>query len=424
MRAGGRGDDPVSMPTEKHTGRGIGVRTELPCLRVPAALMIDDTDLARDEFYVYLKRLSQLVRTYGVKGKMSVTPWLGAGGPIDQRDNPPLKPARLKKIVTAVRALSRSLDITPELITHGRTLDLRTGNLLDTSEWEWSRAQTVPVLTDYISRGMAMLHHVGIETNGVTSPVDFGKGNEQRYARAVLAAEQRMNRRSVAWFFLANAERYRRPVPKVHYLSRDRRAAVLDIQSCLRDLLLFEIVDQGTIRPSQLNALADRYLTADGKQGRLADVITHQGYCTFHTHWWALYNKGTLNGFKVYEKILSRLNRHYRDRIRWMKCSQLAAYRAVQVTARYKVAPQPDGLGIVIHSPHQCPCLTLGVKGVKQVRQVRAGKKLLTRVRSKKRLGTLSWWEEDNRVFICLPVPAGRTRVTVVTAGNCAARQQ
>ena len=64
-------------------------------------------------------------------------------------------------------------------------------------ETEWSKSQDKGTLTRYISHALQILKNVGLEASGVTSPGDFGRGNEDNYARAVLGAQKLVNHISI-----------------------------------------------------------------------------------------------------------------------------------------------------------------------------------------------------------------------------------
>lgn len=87
----------------------------------------------------------------------------------------------------------KNFDLTPEMLTRTRVVDLNTWQL--TEEWEQGEWVDPPVelLTDYIATVMHLLKNVGIACEGVTSPGAFGKRKEDAYARVVLDAALRVN---------------------------------------------------------------------------------------------------------------------------------------------------------------------------------------------------------------------------------------
>jgi hypothetical protein len=378
--------------------------------------MIDDSAVENPEFYAYLRRLQKLIHKYKLKGKMSITPWVRDRGPLDDRKNPPLSKQKLQHLVNTIEHnLSPHLDINPEMITHSKTMDLRTGKLLDIAEWDWSRKQSALTLTAYISRAAGMLENVGIRTNGVTSPVDFGKKNDRNYARAVAAAGQRLGQ-NTTWYYLSNDLAAPAPQPKIRYLSSDKKRCTMDMLSCSNDKLLAEIVGQRKIAARRIKPLAGMYLSADGKRGRLAEVINHNGYCVFHTHWWALHNHGQQRGFRMYELVLGRLRRFYGPRLLWMKCSEIARYRHATATAKLSVHAEGQNITARVHSLVACPDFTFAVRGVRRaITAVRCGENKLAHCAAPGALRNLSWHQDGQRVYVCGDVPAGKLLTFVLT---------
>lgn len=384
------------------------IQPELPRLCIPAAFMIDDSAVEQKKFYLYLAHLTRLIKKYRLKGKMSITPWVSGRGPIDDKKHPPLSRTGLKKLVTIInRDIAPRMDINPEMITHSKTLNLKTGKLTDIPEWEWSRKQSVRSLTAYVTRAMSMLEHVGIRTNGITSPVDFGKGNEKNYARAVSNSAMAWHQQNIAWYYLNNELAKPAPRPVITYLSPDKKKCAIDMVSCLNDQLLAEIVGARGIKARRIRPLADRYITEDGKKGRLATVIRHKGYCIFHTHWWALYNHGKKRGFKVYDLIFHRLQKHYAHQLVWMKCSDIARYRAAAAVTQLRAQSSAAGIVLTIKAPIACPDFTFSVGPItRPIRQVSCNNQPLPQASNKNGLTENSWQQKGRILYLCIPLAA------------------
>ena len=382
------------------------IKVEHPKLKTPISLMIDDSNLLNaDIFFNYLKKLSNLRRKYDLKGKMSITPWLKEFGPIDSKKDPPVPYKKLRKIVKYInKYINPYMDINPEMLTHGRAVNLKTGELLPVSEWEWSRKQSVKTLTGYISRAIKILRNIGIKSNGVTSPCDFGRGNEKRYANAVLNSELRINKRNFAWFFLSSSNKSGYVTPKILYMSKDKKKASLDIVSSYNDWLLDEIVKRKIIQPNRIGLLADKYISKDGKKGRLARLLKNKSYVVFHTHWWALHNKGTNNGFKVYELILSRIKKYFGNNMLWMKCSDLCKYYVISKIAKVKINKIKDIMRVIVNSPFKCDDFTFSVKTKENIKKLFIGDKILLKVNKFNLFGENTWIQMKNKIVVCCKI--------------------
>ena len=68
----------------------------------------------------------------------------------------------------------------------------------------------------------------------------------------------------------------------------------------------------------------DTLLSADGRHGRITDLLQRRIPITLLTHWPLLFNKGYETGLWGLEQLLLRMRRHMDDRIRWMTCLELA----------------------------------------------------------------------------------------------------
>jgi len=70
--------------------------------------------------------------------------------------------------------------------------------------------------------------------------------------------------------------------------------------------------------------LADRYLTADGSGGRLAELIGGGGPLVLVTHGQSLFSNGSALGLRTYQEVVRRMQRLWGDRIAWNKLSELS----------------------------------------------------------------------------------------------------
>jgi hypothetical protein len=218
-------------------------------------------------------------------------------------------------------------DITPEILTHTRALDLATGQLLPESEHDWSRRQDEPTLTGYIAAALGILQRVGLDANGVTSPCDFGRGNEDAYARAVLAAQRQVCKRQSTWYFLHTDTEPAGKTTQVY--CRDGDAWVVSVVSKAGDYLWQSMETQDT-GEAFVQAMADKHLSAEGATGQFALLRAANQPIVFHTHWQSLYANGRYSGLRALELVCARIERAWRGNVAWTRCSDLAAAVAGQ----------------------------------------------------------------------------------------------
>ena len=141
--------------------------------------------IVRDVPVAFAAELAEVLRRRGIKGKFTVLPYPAGLGSIAQglQGYPQADVERWLTIVR--REIAPQIEITPEILTHAKTLDLATHKLLSENEREWSAHQTAETMTPYIAEAFQILKSVGLPATGVTSPWDFGSKVEPEYQRAI-----------------------------------------------------------------------------------------------------------------------------------------------------------------------------------------------------------------------------------------------
>jgi hypothetical protein len=397
-----------------------GVRAELPMLRAPIALLVDDPMPCLNPLYYhrkffdrhdpphnsagiplvrmiapdFLDRFCDVVQAGGARGKFSVVPNPFGLGELDRGFRGCSHQACERFIDTVRSRLSANFDITPEMITHGHALDLDTGRRLADNEDAWSRRQGVESLTRYLTHAAAILQRAGLEPNGFTSPWSFGHGVEQEYAQAALRAQKQVNGRSVTWYFLASSGKHR-VMPRLTVLRRGRQEAVVHIVVGSSDYL-WETQDTMRADEAYLRQRSDLFLTGQG-QGRLADLAGSGSFVAMLTHWQSLYSNGTEAGLVILGRVLARIKRVLGPRVTWMRCSEMARYYAAARAARARAI----GGGIAIRSPFACPGFTISIPARRPPAALTANGRPLRRIESLHRLRGDAWAWADGRTYAC-----------------------
>ena len=106
------------------------------------------------------------------------------------------------------------MDITPEILTHARALDLETMTPLSMNERNWTEEQTAATMTSYIARALKILQRVGLSPTGVTSPWDFGIGVEEEYRVAIRQARFGIGVGQTWYFLHADVRQNRAPLAR------------------------------------------------------------------------------------------------------------------------------------------------------------------------------------------------------------------
>jgi len=229
--AGGLAAAPAVARAAESGAAGVTATVCNPLLRTPLSLIIDDSCPVINKAYFWIEqmhawrlkhhpdrppsgwevhydKLDQMPRTIpaafaaewgewcgaqGIRGKYSMVPYPAGVGRID-KGFPGFPEQELVDWLRVTREIIHpNFDITPEMLTHTRVVDLKTWEL--TEEWEQGAWVNPPVerLTEYVTTAMQLLKNAGIACEGVTSPGTFGKGKEEAYAKAVLDAAMLVN---------------------------------------------------------------------------------------------------------------------------------------------------------------------------------------------------------------------------------------
>lgn len=305
----------------------------------PISLLVDDGAPVNVMFFhdpPYAHRLlmpnslardfAALCDAYGVRGKFSVVPMPCCLGAIHESLNH-VPRRHLEGFLKIVRErIAPRFDITPELLTHLAAYRLE-GGFQHLYEDEWVAQAGVSEMADYIELALDILRDVDLPATGVTSPWSAGERNEADYAHAIGDAQWRVHQRPVTWYFLHLRDPEPALWPSVTYRNPDTGQAVVSIPANTHDPfwdtqrpMANTMKEARAAARTGVNAL----LSADGKSGRIPEILSQKGPITILTHWQSLYSDGTCAGLKGLEQLLERVQKHYGSDLVWTSCSELA----------------------------------------------------------------------------------------------------
>lgn len=276
------------------------------------------------------RNFAELCERYGVRGKFSVLPIPCCLGGIDGELNhvPKKHLAEFLKIVRD--KIAPMFDITPEILTHLAAYRL-TGGFQHLYEDEWIASATVKEMTDYIALALEILDHVGLPATGVTSPWKAGEHNETSYAQAIGTAQWRVHRRKVTWYFLHVLDCGPAQNPKVTWQNPRTGQKVVSIPATTPDPFWNTQKPMAPTRSKARRAAqdgVDALLAADGRTGRIPEIIGQNHPVTILTHWPSLFSDGSCAGLRGLEILLDRLHKRYGQDLAWTTCSELAVKTA------------------------------------------------------------------------------------------------
>lgn len=417
----------------------LDFKVEMPRLKTPISLIIDDPAPYVNHLY-YLRRFLNpnypeyyeefktipnefledfitLIREQNIKGKFSVVPNPAGQGYIDSGVEGYPKEGVEWWIKRVREDITPLFDITPEMLTHTNAVDLKTGKLLPMHEQTWASSQTVEALTDYIAKALETLKNVGFETNGVTSPGAFGIDVESKYAKAVLNAVKRVYGVKLAWYFLKVDPRSQVVYPRLAYLDKYDGEAVVSIVSGNDDVIWETMTPENRRTWCRSRALeyADYYITSDSRGGRLVELLNSGSYVVFHTHWNSLWSNGAEHGLEVMDEVFRRLNSLLKDRIMWMKLSEIASYYAASKTLDVHVDRGSGFLRVLVENMFPCRDLTVSFRVDFKVGEVQLAKgqyrsgwneaKVSETVAELNKCGdelqSNGWIQRQGRIYVC-----------------------
>jgi hypothetical protein len=345
----------------------------------------------------FVVEFAKWVRETEVRGKISVVPYAAGLGRIDGEIEGVSRDQTLA-FIRAISSIRDKFDVSSELLTHTRAVDLDSMKLMEVSEHDWSQSQTLEALAPYLTLSLEMLQNAGLDPGGVTSPVDFGARVEGDYAMAVLEAVKRVKKTGLAWYFL-HVDPESLVVPhRLMYLNREAREAVVSIVASIKDPFWSSMLTDEPESEWRKRAL-EPMLSRDGRVGRIAQQVAAGSWIALVTHWQSLYSNGTRYGLHAARELVRRMNSILGDRIVWMSCSETAAYVACISAASIRVID--GGTTIEVSSPFQCRNLTLSFRTTRPVNKLKHDDKALRKVN-----GTLSggtWSSRGGRVLVSIP---------------------
>lgn len=357
----------------------VQVRVELPNLRAPVGLIVDDG--ARGHNLVahhrrlegdfttpyepripqsFMESFCQWVGESRVKGCFSVVPCPVGLGRIDQSIEG-VSDDELKSWLQLARDnISPRFDIHPEIVTHGLAVEVPSLRPLALNEQEWAEYQHQGALAEYFAFAMTVLKNAGLESNGLTQPWAF-RGDEHVYARAMLEAENKVHGRKISHHFIHVDEWAERVPARILLADTETGSAAASVWTCTNDSLWNSLEPHSPEFSSAANVFADKYISEDGQHGRIPQMIRNGSPAMFVTHWQGLFSNGSGKGLEAMRQVVARIDEHYGDKIEWVKASQMVQRQLAAEFVNVTTKATQLGARLEIESPFDTDVLTLSV---------------------------------------------------------------
>ncbi|HTS68468.1 MAG TPA: hypothetical protein VMO17_05760 [Terriglobia bacterium] len=308
--------------------------------RIPFSLIIDDGSPVDPLFYeipgyetpllvprAFTQRVADIMDKYDLRGKLTIIPMPSCLGRLDQSLKR-VPQEHLQGFLQVVRdRIQPRFDITPEFLTHLRAYDLKKQQYRHIFEDVWITGAPPEEIVEYFVLAFTILKNVGLNARGITSPWDSGIDVEKKYAKALADAHWQVFHEKLTWYFLYSIGWGDPRHCTVEYHDAARDQSVVSITANFPDLFwsMEKPVDE---RVPFINANIDKVLSADGRTGRIRQLIESGYPVILLTHWQSLYTQGTGLGLEGLAALAERIQKVFGNSIEWVDITELAS-RAV-----------------------------------------------------------------------------------------------
>jgi hypothetical protein len=304
----------------------------------------------------FVREFGEWGRERGIKGKYSCIPYPACVGWLD-RDMPGWSKRELAESVKLVREfMTPDWDIHPEMVTHTWVIDPKTGRAHDQRDenhlenWGWSQNKSADELANYMAFALRVLKNVGLPCEGITTPGGFGNRNRDALARATFQACRDVFKAEIPHYFRhAFTDPKQSVAPRVEFaagIDGDKPECVVSVIACTGDWF----GGWDGLTPGKV----DQFITADGKGGRLPQVVAAGEPTILLCHWPGIYFNGERIGFNIFKEVVKRLHATY-DHLVWMKLSEISRYWAAKELTRIDSGDR----GLSFQAPYACPAFTV-----------------------------------------------------------------
>ncbi|MFZ5831431.1 MAG: hypothetical protein ACOY3P_15205 [Planctomycetota bacterium] len=359
----------------------------------------------------FVRKFGEWCAEHGVKGKYSIVPYPACVGRID-RMLPGWTAKELEASIELVRTLMMpNWDIHPEMVSHTRVIDTRTGHPYPEysrrymENWDWSVGRSTDELADYMTYALGILKNAGLPCEGITTPGGFGNRSRPQLAEAAFQSVRAVFDAEIPHYFrdlYAEGERSVAPlVQNASGLDGPAPRCVVHTIGCTGDWT-------GGWDCST-PAGPDRFITADGQSGRMVEVISRGEPALMVCHWTGIYFNGHATGFKIFQEVVRRLHARF-DNLHWMKLSDVARYWAAKELTRI----ERDADGVKFQAPFACGEFTVRCRAEPSGRpslKTESAASRLEEVNGPRKLVPGTWCREGEQMMACFALPKGASRL-------------
>lgn len=356
----------------------------------------------------FVRKFAEWSVENGVKGKYSIVPYPACVGRLDLQI-PGWSQDELKRSIELVqKEVMPNWDIHPEMVTHTRIIDLKTGHPYPEfttkymENWDWTTGRSADEIAAYMVYALDILKNIGLPCEGITTPGGFGGRARPQLARASFESVRSVFKAEIPHYFRdLHAEGTKSVAPivqNVRDLNTDDPKCVVHTLGCTGDWT----GGWDNVEPEGV----DKFITADLKSGRMVDVITRGEPAMMVCHWTGIWWNGEEKGFKVFQEVVKRLHARFNNLI-WMKLSELARYWA----AKECTAMTAGNNTVNFQAPWACPDFTVEF-ALPQGRRVSQNGKPLTETTVDK-LKAGHWSRRGESAVACFDLVKGKSGLEI-----------
>ncbi len=419
-----------------------GIEVINPCSRVPVSFIIDDSTCLVNLAHYAMPQFSEtwpqrldyqkpwwtwpreipdsFVRKFGewcaerdIRGKYSIVPQPACVGWVD-RELPGWSFRQLDASLKLVRELLMpNWDIHPEMATHTRVIDTKTGRPYPDrgpdwmENWSWTTGKSVDQLTDYLMYSLTILKNAGLPCEGITTPGGFAGRVVPELAQATLRSVRDVFNAEIPHYFKFLYTGKESVVPRVEYARGLKSASpecVVSVIGCTGDWFGGWDGDEA--------GSPDQFITEDLTTGRMVEVIERSEPAIMVCHWPGIYFNGTEHGFNVFKTVVDRIHRRF-DHLKWMKLSEISRYWAAKELTEISVSAN----GFAMDAPFHCPEFTVRLAAQPNQAPRFIQQEAVTPmelVSSPLNLKAGTWCRQDAEIFVCFNLSKGKSRLELV----------
>ena len=311
----------------------------------------------------FVRKFGEWCREHGVKGKYSIVPYPSCVGWLDR-----LLPGWSRQELHASLQLVRELmtpdwDIHPEMISHTRVIDLKTGRPFPEIDahtmenWHPTRDVSTDQLASYIALALRILKNVDLPCEGFTTPGGFGNRVKTQLSFGGAQAIQDVFKTEIPHYFKYLEAGDKSTQPRVEHaagLNTEHPQCMVNVLAGTGDW--FGGWD-GVTFGGDVASSANRFINESLDHGRMVELIRRGEPAIMLCHWPGIYCNGDERGFQIFQRAVTRINDGYHDRIRWMKLSEIARYWA----AKELTTIIRNGGVVSLRAPFAAPRFTLSL---------------------------------------------------------------